>query len=98
MPPTRDTTKQLIAATLEAFPDFHYDVIFTIGEGDMVTQHLSAHGTMKGEFLGMKPTGKSATWAEMHMGRIANGKFVDHWVVQDQVGMMQQLGLVAIPK
>jgi predicted ester cyclase len=97
MPPTRQTTLQLIAMTVQAFPDFHYDIPLTVAEGDRVAQHLVAHGTMKGELLGMKPTGKSATWTETHVGRIVNGKFVDHWVDQDQMGMMTQLGLIPVP-
>ena len=53
---------------------------------------MSASGTMKGEFAGMKPTGKSATWDEVHIVRMKDGKAVEHWAV-DQLGMLQQLGL-----
>jgi predicted ester cyclase len=97
LPETGETTKQLLMALTQAFPDFQYEVHLTFAEGDRVAQHLVAHGTMKGEFLGMPPTGKSATWTESHMARIVNGKFVDHWANIDQVAMMQQLGLMPAP-
>jgi hypothetical protein len=45
---------------------------------------------MRGDFLGM-PTGKHASWEEVHIGRMANGKVVD-WGVVDQLTMLQQRG------
>ncbi len=79
----------------QAFPDFHYTVEDTVVEGDKVVQRLTGQGTMKGEFLGIPATGKHATWTEMHIARIGpNGKFVEHWANVDQLGMLQQLGVI----
>jgi predicted ester cyclase len=94
MPQTPEAAKQFLGMLLAALPDFHYTVEFVVAEGDRVAQRLTASGTMKGEFLGMPPTGKHATWTETHVSRFANGKFVEHWASIDQVGMMQQLGLI----
>lgn len=58
---------------------------------------LTAKGTQKGEFQGVPATGKQATWSELHIARIANGKVVESWGVTDQLGMMQQLGLASAP-
>ncbi len=77
-----------------AFPDLTSTIEFTVAEGDEVMQHITSHGTMKGDFLGMKATGKRATWTESHIVRFANGKVVEHWANVDQVGMLQQLGLM----
>ena len=93
MPPTLDTAKQFLGMLLAAFPDFHYDVEFTVAEDDRVAQRLIASGTMQGEFLGMPATGKHATWTETHVSRFADGKLVEHWANVDQAGMLQQLGL-----
>jgi len=63
-----------------------------------VSKRLTGHGTMQGEFLGMLPTGKPATWTEIHITRAgADGKFVEHWANVDQVSMLQQLGVIATP-
>lgn len=94
MPPTLDSAKQVLGMMLAAFPDFKYTVEYTVAEGDKVAQRLTGHGTMHGEFLGMKPTGKHAMWTETHISRFANGKIVEHWASVDQVGMMQQFGLM----
>ncbi|MEK7324778.1 MAG: ester cyclase [Chloroflexota bacterium] len=97
MPPTRETAKQFVTMLRAAFPDSHYHVDDVIAEGDRVVQRVTCHGTMKGEFLGMPATGKSATWTEMHIVRVANGKIVEHWANVDQLGMLQQLGLAPAP-
>ncbi len=94
MPPTPETAKQFLGMLLAAFPDFKYTIDFTVAAGDRVAQRLTAHGTMTGDFMGMKATGKSATWTETHISRFANGQFVEHWANIDQAGMMQQLGLM----
>ena len=94
MPLTVEGTKQFLTLFRAAFPDLTYKVEFSVAEGDRVMQRVTAHGTMKGDFMGMKATGKSATWTESHIVRIANGKVVEHWANIDQVGMLQQIGLM----
>ena len=93
--------KMFVQSLRSAFPDIHYHIDAEIAEGDMITHRLTAHGTMKGEFQGMSPTGKHASWQEMHMGRCVDGKIVEHWGVVDQMGMMHALGYkvdVSMPK
>ena len=89
--------KQFVTALRAAFPDFHYTIEDEIAEGDKVAVHLTAHGTQQGDFLGIPATGKQATWTEIHICRMDNGKLVEHWVNQDQLGMLQQLGVIPIP-
>jgi predicted ester cyclase len=60
-------------------------------------QRVTVSGTMKGAFMGTPATGKKATWSEIHIVRLANGKVVEHWANVDQMGMMQQLGLMPTP-
>ena len=103
-PPTPDFPKGLegfkaiFGSLRAAFPDFHYTVEDTLVDGDMVVQRVMGHGTMKGAFLGMPPTGKHADWSEIHISRMgANGKFVEHWANQDQASMLTQLGLMTPP-
>lgn len=97
MPPTRDSAIQFLSMFRRAFPDLHYTVEDVIAEEDRVVQRSTARGTMEGEFLGMPATGKNATWSEMHIIRIKNGKIIEHWASVDQLGMLQQLGLAPAP-
>lgn len=97
MPQTVESTKQFFTALRAAFPDLTYTVEDVIAEGDKVVHRQTAHGTMKGAFQGMPATGKQATWTETHIVRFENGKIVEHWANIDQVGMLQQLGLMPSP-
>ncbi len=93
LPPTREATKTYINQLLAAFPDLRYTIEFTISEKDKVMQRLRAQGTMKGDFIGYRATGKIASWTESHISRFAGGKLVEHWAYSDQADILQQLGL-----
>jgi steroid delta-isomerase-like uncharacterized protein len=97
MPPGKEGLKAFMSAFRAAFPDLHYTTKDTIAEGDRVVSRAQATGTMKGDFMGMPASGKSATWEEIHITRFANGKAVEHWGVVDQVGMFMQLGFSQLP-
>jgi predicted ester cyclase len=98
MPPGREGVKLLIKSLRGAFPDFKIKIGLQVAEGDLVVQQATATGTMKGEFAGMPPSGKTATWEAIHITRIKDGKIVEHWQVQDQLGMLQQLGFIPTPE
>lgn len=97
MPAGRDSVKAFVHMARAAFPDFHYDIVQQYQDGDMHVGHIRASGTMTGEFAGMPPSGKSASWEEIHIGRLADGKIAEHWAVIDQLGMLTQLGFVSPP-
>ena len=96
-PPGPAGLKTFVTALRAAFPDFTYKSDDVIAEGDKVVIRLTAHGTMKGAFMGMPATGKSATWSEIHIARMANGKVAEHWAEIDRLGMLQQLGVIPTP-
>jgi steroid delta-isomerase-like uncharacterized protein len=98
MPPGKEGIKLLIKSLRSAFPDFKIKIDLQVAEGDLVVQRATATGTMKGEFAGMPPSGKTATWEAIHISRIKDGKVVEHWQVQDQLGMLQQLGFIPTPE
>ena len=65
-----------------------------IAEGDTVVARNVMRGTHTGELMGIPATDRTVTLNEIHIVRVANGKTVEHWGVEDNVGMMQQLGVV----
>ena len=94
LPPTLDALKQFVPMLRAAFPDFKYEILGQMQDGDMHFGYLRASGTMGGDFMGMPASGKSATWDEMHYGRFADGKVAEHWAVFDRFGMLEQLGFI----
>jgi predicted ester cyclase len=95
--PTREGLKQSLTALKTAFPDVRYTIEDAIMCGDQIVHRLTATGTMKADFMGMRATGKRASWTEIHIGRGVNGRLTEHWAVVDQLGMLVQLGIVPAP-
>ena len=81
---------------IAAFPDLHIVVDQYVSEGDLVVAIMTTSGTQSGEFMGMAPSGKKFSVREIHVAKIVNGKWVEHWCVGNDMSMMQQLG--AIPE
>jgi steroid delta-isomerase-like uncharacterized protein len=94
MPAGREGVKALFGAIHGAFSDLTITVNRAVADNDLVVVHVTNSATMTGDFAGMPATGKHATWEAIHIDRISDGKVAEHWVVQDQLGMLQQLGLV----
>jgi steroid delta-isomerase-like uncharacterized protein len=90
----REPAKQLISRFLTAFPDGRYTIEDMIAEGDRVVVRQTFRGTHRGDFMGMAPTGKQVTVTEMEIFRIANGQAVENWTSSDDLGLLQQLGVV----
>jgi predicted ester cyclase len=63
-----------------------------VAEGDLVVGRWTTQGTHTGEWAGVPPTGKRATFAGVNIFRIANGKVVELWNHRDDLGLMEQLG------
>ena len=77
-----------------AFPDIHFSIEDQIASGDKVVTRWNCHGTHKGEFHGISPTGNPIFITGIDIDRIADGKVVECWPVMDELGMLQQLGAV----
>lgn len=97
VPAGRDGGKMVHQGLLATFPDQHTETLALIAEGDKVVQHFMVGGTDKGGLLGAPPTGKSYKVPGISIFRIANGKIVEHWGVFDQLGVLQQLGMMPMP-
>ena len=87
--------KQYVVALRTGFPDLHLTVEDQIAEGDMVVTRWTARGTHTGEFQGIPATGKAIRVAGTDIDRIIDGKAVECWAYVDELGLLQQLGVVA---
>ena len=92
--PGAEGLKQLITMFRTAFPDMHLATEDVIAEGDKVVARSTIRGTHKGEFMGIAPTGKQVTISGIDIVRSEGGKMVEHWGLTDDMGMMQQLGVI----
>ena len=65
------------------------------GEGDLVTQHLTLHGTHRGSTMplltGTPVSGRPAAWTFIHIWRVVDGLIVEHWACRDDMGLLEQV-------
>ena len=91
--PGVEGVKRWVMALRRAFPDLRAIVEDEIAEGDTVVQRITCSGTHRGEYLGVPPTGKRATWQLVAIQRLGQGgKFAEHWFSADLFGLLHQLG------
>ena len=90
--------KEFLVARRAAFPDRRFVIEDMIAEEDKVSARFTMWGTHKGEFRGLAPSGREVTMSGIDMIRLAEGKMVEDRVEVDQLGMMQQLGVIASPQ
>jgi predicted ester cyclase len=88
-----DGWKQTVNIMRNAFPDLKDTILSMVAEGNMVAFTLRAQGTLKGEFLGMSPTGKHYDLTEAIFVRFAGGKAVEGWTYNDSLTFYRQLGI-----
>ena len=94
VPSGTEGMKQLMSMFFSAFPDLHATIDVLVAEGDLVVGRMTNTGTHTGDFMGIPATGKKISFTETHIVRIADGKAVEHWGNQDDMGMMQPLGVI----
>jgi predicted ester cyclase len=89
--------REVIRMLQEAFPDNYLQVEDIFAEGDKVAVRATWKGTHLGQYRGHAPTGRSFTQQQMHVFRIANGRWLEHWAVRDELAQLLQLGVIASP-
>jgi steroid delta-isomerase-like uncharacterized protein len=92
--------KQLVAMLHSAFPDIHFDVERIIAEDDIVVGRWIATGTHTGTALNtlrgdIPALGNAFTICGMSWLRIEAGRFVEARILEDTLGLLQQLGFSA---
>ena len=90
--------RQLAAVFLAAFPGGQHSIDDIIAEGDKVVMRITYRGAHTGDLMGIPPTGKHVAVSAMTIDQIANGKIVETWRLFDQMGMMQQIGVIPTPE
>ena len=80
-----------------AFPDAAFSAEESIAEGDKVVERWTMRGTHQGEFQGTPRTGKQVTVTGIDIFRISGGKLAELRQEVDNLGLLQQLGVIPAP-
>jgi steroid delta-isomerase-like uncharacterized protein len=98
LPASRLGLKQMIANLRSAFPDLRCTIEDEIGEGNKIAAHWTMRGTHKGAYFGNLATGRQVEVQGFIFARTTHGQIVENWILIDQMGLLQQLGIVPPPR
>ena len=80
----------------DSFPDFQMKIVDLVAVNEKVAAHFRCSGTHLGEWMGHPPTGRRFQDVdEIYIFRVSDGKLAGAFGVEDNVGRMRQLGLIA---
>jgi len=95
LPPTLEGLKLFIRGLREGLPDLQCPMEEVVAEGDRVAGRFSLQGTHRGTLFGISATGKPVTVGVMVIARFDEaGKWVEDWASWDQLGLLQQVGVI----
>ncbi|HLF74780.1 MAG TPA: ester cyclase [Anaerolineales bacterium] len=93
-PPDRDGAKMFFKGFFEGVPDLRAEIHEQAAEGNKVFTYKTFHGTHTGTLMGIPATGKAFSVDLIDILAVVDGQITEHWVVMDQLGLLQQLGVV----
>ncbi len=95
--PGREGLKQSFQIFQKATPGYHR-IEQMIAEGDKVVTHLTAIGVHEHDLPGIPASGNQLEMTAIAIHRLVDGKIVEHWSGKDELGFLQQLGVIPVPK
>ena len=89
-----EAVKQAYSASSNSFPDILYTVEDIVAEGDKVAFRVTIQGTHTQPFRNLAPTNRTFEISRFVIMNFINGKFSEGWVLDDNLGRYQQLGVL----
>jgi predicted ester cyclase len=80
----------------QTYPDLHITIDQQIAEGEWVASCITARGTHKGSWLGIKPTGKPVVFTGVNIDRVVEGRIVEHGGAANMLGPLLEIGAVKV--
>jgi len=89
---------QLVRVYYTAFPDGIHKFEDVLADGDKVISRALWEGTQKAAFEGIPASGIKVSFYQIGISKVVDGKIKECWMVEDNLGMMTQLGMELKPK
>jgi steroid delta-isomerase-like uncharacterized protein len=96
-PEQAEAARQEAADFRRGFPDVVSTIEDLIAEGDRVAARWTARATHKGQYVGVPATGKEVEFTGISVYRIEGNRIAESWTVEDELGLMRQIGAVPEP-
>ncbi|UWG95537.1 ester cyclase [Dehalobacter sp. DCM] len=94
IPQGRAEFKRFFEQTFQSIPDFRYDTIHLVADGDIVATYNTNTGTPIGKWLGQPPTGNRFMFHVVDIFRIQDGLIAEHWDCADTYELFKQIGRI----
>ena len=88
--------KAHIHGVRQTYPDLHLTIEHQIAEGEWVATCITAQGTHKGSWLGIKPTGKRVVFTGVNVNRVVDGLIVEHGGAANMLGPLLEIGAIQV--
>ena len=88
---------EMIQMYYGALEGYNHVIDQLVAEGDWVVARLTYSGTHTGEFQGVPATGNTFTYGGTHFLRVVDGVVQEFWLLEDDLRLMQQLGMDLAP-
>jgi predicted SnoaL-like aldol condensation-catalyzing enzyme len=99
-----DAAVQRLRATLQDYTAFRSELSGLMAEGDMVAVRITHHTKVRPHTFRSRAgemrvgTEQELNWNAIVQFRLQDGKIVEEWVMRDELGMLAQMGTVAVGK
>ena len=93
-----EAAKQEAADFRRGFPDVISTIEDLIAEGDKVVARWRSRATHQGDYMSIAPTGNEVEFTGISFYRIEGGKIAQSWNIEDQLGLMRQIGAFPEPE
>jgi predicted ester cyclase len=97
VPEQAEAARHEAADFRQGFPDVVSTIEDLIAEGDKVVAHWRSRATHQGNYMDIPPTGNRVEFTGISVYRIEGDKIAQSWTVEDQFGLMQQIGAIPEP-
>lgn len=88
--------RRFFSTYFRAFPDLTFTEDQAFANGNNVALRWTMHGTQRNDFLSVPATGQRITTIGIAMFQLVDGKIAVEWLEFDQLGLIQQLGVILV--
>ena len=93
-----EAAKQQAADFRRGFPDVISTIEDLMAEGDKVVARWRSRATHQGDYMGIAATGNEVEFTGISFYRIEGGKIAQSWNIEDQLGLLRQIGAFPEPE
>jgi predicted ester cyclase len=75
-------------------PDLETRIVKMLTQDDLISLHILFEGTQEGAFLGKPPTHRRLRFIAFDLHRVAAGRIVESWHLEDNLSLLIQAGVL----